>query len=230
MGAFYNYNNLIDFLNDIVRGKKIWSKYGMIHSFTIANILTPLTEGYISLYIRNNNIIQNLNKYNFTLSQFKNIIFSNEVHGIEMYKKKYPNKTSSEILDEWEVLSNEDKNQYLDLGLQLTDQLDIYPSFIFPDIIINPPPEEVLIDEIFNVNEIFRIMTGLHKFIINDEILFHVYYDASKEEYIVTNLSDQISNVKDTEMAINVYIEDNNLLVQNKLDFNFSIKKYSSYN
>jgi len=227
--TFYSYDNLIDFMNDIIKGKRIWTRYGLIHSFTISNVLTPIVEGYISIFIRNNNIIQNLSKFNFTLEQFKKIVFSNEVHGIEMYKKKFSYKSSSQILEDWAAMSNMAKIEYFDLGFQLTDQLDLYPSFLFPDAVTNPAPQKIMKDEILNLNENFKLITGLHKFVMNDEILFHIYANTGKQQYIITNLSDQISNIKDTLESINVYIENNNVFVQNKLNFDFIIKKYSNY-
>lgn len=227
--TFYNYNDLLDFINDIIKNKKIWTKYGLIHSFTISNVLTPLTEGYISLMIRNNNIIQNLSKYVFSLEQFKTVIFSNEIHGIEVYKRKFPLKTPVEILDEWQGLTSLQKEEYFTLGTSLTDELDRFPTFIFPDIITNPLPEELVVNEIINLNEVFRINTGLHKFVISGEIMFNVYFDYNKTEYVITNLSSIITNTKNNTDTINVYIEDDILYCQNKLEELVSIKKYSNY-
>jgi len=126
-------------------------------------------------------------------------------------------------------MANAAKIEYFDLGLQLTDQLDLYPTFLFPDTVTNPSPQRVMKDEVLNLNETFKFITGLHKFVMNDEILFHVYCDIGKQQYIITNLSDQILNIKDTLESINVYIENNNVFVQNKLNFDFIIKKYSNY-
>ena len=227
--TFYTYNGLLDFVNDIIKNKRLWTKYGLIHSFTISNILTPFSEGYISLMIRNNNIVQNLNKYVFSLATFKAVIFSNEVHGIEIYRKKFPLKTIAQVLAEWQNLSTFEKDEYLDLGLKLTDELDKFPTFPFPDIIINPLPQEVVNTEILSLNQTFRLNTGLHKFSINDEILFNIYFDYFKSEFVITNMSSVITNQKDNENTINVYIENSNAFIQNMLEESIYIKKYSSY-
>jgi hypothetical protein len=226
--TFYNYNDLLDFINDIIRNKKIWTKYGLIHSFSISNILNPAQQGYISLMIRTNNIIQNLNKYTFSLAQFKTIIFSNEVHGIEMYKKTYPSR-ASQVLAFWENLTPLEKQQYLDLGLNLTDELDKFPTFIFPDILNEVVLHQIGLMQSLNLSETFKLNTGLHKFAINSEILFHVYFDYYKSEYVITNLSSIITNTRDNLFTINVYVEDNILYCQNILEDIIYIKKYSNY-
>lgn len=230
MRIFYSYNNLIDFIDDIIKNKKIWTKYGLIHSFSINNINESLSPKYISLFIRNNNIIQNLSKYIFTIDEFKTVIFSNQVHGIEMYKNKNSTKTIEQIINEWNDLSDVNKKEYLDLGLKLTDDLDRYPTFIFPDIITNPTlPEELVSLEVLNLSQIFGLNTGLHKFVISDEILFNIYFDYSKSEFIITNMSSIITNSKDNQNTINVYIENSNAYIQNMLQESVYIKKYSNY-
>jgi hypothetical protein len=228
--TFYTYTDLLDFIDDIIKNKKIWTKYGLIHSFTIANVLTPITEGYISLYVRNNNIIQNLSKQVFTLAQFKTIIFSNEVQGIEVYKKKYPLKSIDEVLSDWSDLNLVERDEYIDLGNRFTDELDKFPTFIFPDVVTQPVPQELVPDQTLDLRETFSMDTGLHRFVINNEILFHVYYDYHKNEYLITLLSSNVTETKDTVDKINVYIEeDGELIIQNQLETSINIRKYSNY-
>ena len=227
--TFYTYTDLLDFMNDIVKNKKIWTRYGMINSFSISNIIQPYTDGYISIFIRNNNIVQNLSKYVFTLAQFKNIVFSNEVQGIEIYKKKFPLKTDEELLFDWQNLTNIEKNEYMILGNTLTDELDRFPSFAFPPNIIQPPLNQILSNADLNLKNFFKLNTGLHKFVINEEILFHVYYDYEKNSYLVSIFSNLISETKDTLAKINIYIENNDLIIQNKLETDISIRSYTSY-
>jgi hypothetical protein len=172
---------------------------------------------------------QNLNKYVFTLAQFKNIIFSNQVQGIEVYKKKYPLLTVSDALSEWDNLSTLDKDEYIDLGNKLTDELDKFPTFIFPDIITQPPLQELVNNQTLNLTSIYKLNTGLHKFVINEQILFHIYYDFNKNEYLLTSLSSLLSEDKDTIDRINIYFENESIFIQNKLEDSFTIKKYSNY-
>lgn len=231
--TFYTYTDLLDFIDDIIKNKKIWTKYGVVHSFTIANVLTPLTEGYISIFIRNNNIIQNLSKHVFTLAQFKDIIFSNEVQGIEIYKKKYPLKSIEEVLNDWANLTLLERDEYIDLGNKFTDELDKFPTFIFPDVITQPSPQEVVPNQTLDLKEVYALDTGLHKFVINNEILFHVYHDYHKNEYLITALSSLVTEVEDTVDKINVFvgpsIDGGRLTIQNKTENNITIRKYSSY-
>lgn len=228
--TFYTYTDLLDFIDDIIKNKKIWTKYGLIHSFTIANVLTPLTEGYISLFVRNNNIIQNLSKQVFTLAQFKTIIFSNEVQGIEVYKKKYPLKSIDEVLNDWANLDLVQRDEYIDLGNKFTDELDKFPTFIFPDVVTQPLPQEIVPDQIIDLKNVFSLDTGLHRFVINNEILFNVYHDYHKGEYLITILSSQVVEGYDNVDKINLYIEeDGHLMIQNKTENSISIRKYSSY-
>ena len=227
--TFYTYNNLIDFINDIIRDKKLWTKYGLIHSFTISNILTPYNEGYISLMIRNNNIVQNLNKYIFSLITFNKIVFSNEVHGIEMYKKKFPLKSNDNVLLEWQALTAIEKLEHLNFGLSVLDELDRFPTFAFPEIANTVTHRELTISQILNLNQVFKLNTGLHKFSLNDEILFNIYFDYAKSEFVITNMSTIITNVKDNPNTVNVYIENSSAFIQNKLEESIFIKKYSNY-
>lgn len=231
--TFYTYTDLLDFIDDIIKNKKIWTKYGLIHSFTIANVLTPLTEGYISLYVRNNNIIQNLSKQVFTLAQFKTIIFSNEVQGIEVYKKKYPLKNIDEVLSDWANLTLLERDEYIDLGNKFTDELDKFPTFIFPDVVTQPVPQEVVPNQTLDLKSTFAMDTGLHKFVINNEILFHVYHDYHKNEYLITILSSIITEMEDTVDKINIFIvpsiDGGRLTIQNKTENSITIRKYSNY-
>ena len=227
--TFYTYNNLIDFINDIIRDKKLWTKYGLIHSFTISNILTPYNEGYISLMIRNNNIVQNLNKYIFSLITFNKIVFSNEVHGIEMYKKKFPLKSNDNVLLEWQALTAIEKLEHLNFGLSVLDELDRFPTFAFPEIANTVTHQELTVSQILNLNQVFKLNTGLHKFSLNDEILFNIYFDYAKSEFVITNMSTIITNVKDNPNTVNVYIENSSAFIQNKLEESIFIKKYSNY-
>lgn len=231
--TFYKYTDLLDFIDDIIKNKKIWTKYGMIHSFTIANVLTPLTEGYISLYVRNNNIIQNLSKQVFTLAQFKNIVFSNEVQGIEVYKKKYPLKTIEEVLTDWANFTLLQRDEYIDLGNKFTDELDKFPTFIFPDMITQPLPQELVPNQTLDLKTIYTLDTGLHRFVINNEVLFHVYHDYHKNTYLVTPLSSLITETENTANKINVFvgpsIDGSKLILQNKTQNNITIRKYSGY-
>lgn len=228
--TFYTYTDLLDFMNDIVKNKKIWTRYGMINSFSISNIISPYADGYISLFIRNNNIVQNLSKYVFTLAQFKNIVFSNEVQGIEIYKKKFlATKTDEEILTDWQNLTDIEKNEYITLGDTLTDELDRFPSFSFPINVVQPPLTQILTGTDLNLKNAFKLNTGLHKFVINGEILFHVYYDYEKNSYLVSIFSNLITETKDTIDRINVYVENDDLVIQNKLETDISIRNYSSY-
>lgn len=227
--TFYNYTNLLDFINDIIKNKKIWTRYGIIDGFSISNNLSIHSDGYISLFIKNNNIIQNLSKFVFSFDQFKNIVFSNEIHGIEFYKKKFPLKQTEEILSDWDKLSLLEKNEYLKLGEILVDDLDRFPSFQFPQIAPIIPKIEIKKDEYINLKNTFKLNTGLHKFSINNEILFHVYYDYVKNNYLISVFSNLINESKDALDKINIYIEDMDLFIQNKIETDISIKIYTNY-
>ena len=179
--------------------------------------------------IRNNNIVQNLNKYIFSLITFNKIVFSNEVHGIEMYKKKFPLKSNDNVLLEWQALTAIEKLEHLNFGLSVLDELDRFPTFAFPEIANTVTHRELTISQILNLNQVFKLNTGLHKFSLNDEILFNIYFDYAKSEFVITNMSTIITNVKDNPNTVNVYIENSSAFIQNKLEESIFIKKYSNY-
>jgi archaellum component FlaG (FlaF/FlaG flagellin family) len=113
MSTFYQYEYPADLISDLQDQKKIFFEKGMIANVTVA--AKPSNEdGFVMIYAYNYNaIFQNVNRYSYTLTQFRQLTFSQESLGLYYYMTIDP---QNHILTNWTetgALTDGQKSEYM---------------------------------------------------------------------------------------------------------------------
>lgn len=131
----YKYDSLSQFVSNYQTSVGLWTEYGRIDSVQITPFTNPANDGYVIMFaVQPGSKIRNLNRFSFSLTQFLNLNFSQEIPGINLYISEQPNIRTT---NSWDLLTNVQKKYYNDTAIRLI--ADNYLRVYWP-----PEPIETL--------------------------------------------------------------------------------------
>lgn len=220
MSTFYQYTSPEELVADLLNEKKVYFEKGMVANITVAS-KKPNEDGFIMIYAYNyNSIFQNVSRYSYTLTQFRQLTFSQESVGLYYYLTIDP----ANVTTNWTQnhISDAEKAEYIRIAYNLLKQ-NFVPRWLLEWNLVPIPSPIIKVLDINNINipnnHIYRVndttvnVANQFKFKIKNigtarldiASINSMIIDSDPGEILtVTNINDSLMpNVDEVEITVN---------------------------